>query len=289
MNKPRKIDLFIRSAIKNHTSFRCPKCRLKMTVKEKSLSCKNSHSFNISKKGYVNLLLSAHDSIYSKALFEARRKTTEAGVFDPMINVVADMINDNHLYGKISILDAGCGEGSISSKIYSHLNFKEVEFHGIDISKEGIALAGNCELPMLWSVGDLSVLPYQDHVFDVVLNILSPCNYSEFFRVMKKNALIIKVVPGTGYLREFRDILFAGSNKASYSNERVKSLFKNNVDGFNSQRIRYTFSPDEKQLQNLIDMTPLLVDRSPCAEEVEKLKKIQAISLDYEILTGRKA
>ncbi len=288
MNKLSKMDAFLASAFKYQHTFQCPKCRSSMALINKNLICESNHSFDISKKGYVNLLLAPHDSIYSKSLFQARQKTADAMVFHILMDAVAESIN--RLCGKesISILDAGCGEGSISAGIYKRLGARDIEFHGIDISKEGISIAGNCGLPILWSVGDLSNLPYKNEAFDVILNVLSPSNYSEFFRVMKKNSTMIKVVPGPGYLREFRNILFSSTSRASYSNQNVKDLFKKNLSNFKSQKMQYSFSPDELQLHNLIEMTPLLVDRSLASAEKEKLKKIQTISLDYEILTGSK-
>ena len=37
-------------------NFICPVCSQQLTVKEKSYICKNRHTFDISSKGYVNLL-----------------------------------------------------------------------------------------------------------------------------------------------------------------------------------------------------------------------------------------
>ena len=36
----------------------CPKCRLPLTKLDRTYKCSNNHSYDISKYGYVNLLLS---------------------------------------------------------------------------------------------------------------------------------------------------------------------------------------------------------------------------------------
>ena len=38
---------------------------------------------------------------------------------------------------------------------------------------------------ILYGVADLARLPFQNRTIDVVLNILSPANYGEFYRILR--------------------------------------------------------------------------------------------------------
>ncbi len=56
-------------------------------------------------------------------------------------------------------------------------------------------------------IGDLANLPLLDNSIDILLNLLSPANYQEFARVLKPGGLLIKVIPGSEYLKEVRQAL----------------------------------------------------------------------------------
>ena len=93
------------------------------------------------------------------------------------------------------VLDVGCGEGYYLNQLYSDekINSK-CKLFGIDISREGISLATRYENSILWSVSDLSNLPFENGKFDIIIDILSPSNYSEFTRVLNKGGVVIKVI-----------------------------------------------------------------------------------------------
>ncbi|MBA5735303.1 rRNA (guanine-N1)-methyltransferase, partial [Escherichia coli] len=73
-----------------------------------------------------------------------------------------------------------------------------------------------------WTVADLANCPNQAETADVILNILSPSNYVEFKRLLKKDGFLLKVVPEANYLRELREFIYV-DEKSSYSNESVTS------------------------------------------------------------------
>ena len=74
-------------------------------IKESSVLCENNHCFNISKKGYVNLVKNNAKTIYDKKLFESRSKIYEYGIYDEL---------------------------SDSTTFSWHLNFKSIERPVID-------------------------------------------------------------------------------------------------------------------------------------------------------------
>ena len=50
----------------------------------------------------------------------------------------------------------------------------------------------------------LSNLTFENGKFDIIIDILSPSNYSEFTRVLNKGGVVIKVIPDEHYLKEIR-------------------------------------------------------------------------------------
>ena len=59
----------------------CPKCSAPLTFSEKHFECVNRHSFDISAKGYVNLLLGAKAGVHgdNKEMITARRSFLSLG------------------------------------------------------------------------------------------------------------------------------------------------------------------------------------------------------------------
>lgn len=268
--------------------FQCPKCTQPLHLESFSLRCRNRHSYDLSKKGYIHLLLKKDPSIYSKELFEARNRCAQRGVFQPLTRKIGELMESHSLpWNEIAVLDAGCGEGSLTRQLAAREALHGSLFCGIDISKEGILQAAREPSSILWTVGDLAQLPYQNESFHWILNILSPANYKEFARVLKPGGIILKVVPGARYLQSIRDVVYRGTQGQTYDNAKIKEHFQRNVTGMEIYPLSYTLTPDEDTLRDLLDMTPLLLDKIPNEKQWAELKKIQTWSLDYEILLGK--
>lgn len=252
---------------KNHEVFKCPVCSGLMFMNDSnSLTCNSRHCFDLSKKGYINLLVSNNAPVYSKELFEARHKVCRTGFYEPLIDKLAKIIEQ---YQKsinrraINILDAGCGEGSHIYELFKRMKGKAVyNAVGVDISKDSINMAANNNTEIIWCVADLARLPFQNRSFDVILNILSPANYKEFDRILTNDGIQVKVVPGSQYLKELREILRNDGETINYSNNKVINHFSHNLDIMDIQNINYKFAVDEEVLPDCIKMTPLTWGKS---------------------------
>lgn len=278
---------------KNQRIFKCPVCSGTMSINDlNSLACDSRHCFDLSKKGYLNLLTSNNAPVYSKELFESRHKVCRSGFYEPLIEMLSKIISQ---YGnrickeKITILDAGCGEGSHIYDIFKRRkgNSKDT-FVGVDISKDSINIAASNNTDIIWSVADLSRLPFHDKSFDVVLNILSPANYSEFNRILSDKGIVIKVVPGSQYLKELRETIYNDKEAINYSNNKVIDYFSQRLDIVDIKNINYKFAVDEELLPHFIKMTPLTWGKSTESLNCIFQKNISSITVDLAIIIGMK-
>lgn len=263
--------------------FTCPICHSAMKVMDsKSMICSNLHTFDFTKQGYINFITHPVNTKYNKKLFEARRKLiVDGGFFEPLSRQIANIINE-HLGNTISVLDMGCGEGSHLSTICESVN-KDIVGVGIDISKEGIREASKNYANKIWAVADLANTPFQDATFDVILNILSPSNYTEFNRLLKTNGTVIKIVPQSGYLKELREKIF---ENRPYSNEDTVKRFHEHFRFVDRLRITYSKKLTKSAIEWLVQMTPMTWSKKEKLAQFLNKDSVE-ITVDLEILIGK--
>lgn len=265
-------------------NFICPSCHKKVELQErKSLVCSNGHRFDLAKKGYIHLLNQSSQTKYDNELFIARRNVMGGHFFEPVIEKMAEITNQ--FQGSKTIVDAGCGEGSHLHKLQAKLSGEVIGF-GLDIAKEGIQQATSLDSHTAWIVADLANCPLADESVDFIYNILSPSNYSEFQRLLKKDGLLLKVIPNREYLYQIRELFY--KNEKEYDNEQTKQLFDDKFSIIQSERIKYDVKMEQPLLNDLIRMTPL--SWSASEEQLKKVQDIteQTITVDVTILIGRK-
>ena len=262
----------------NMKLFRCPFCSHPfIRSRHFGLRCSQGHNFDLARNGYCNFLASAPKNDYQRDLFLARRRVFKAGLYQPLIVEISKLILDQG-WKSVVILDAGCGEGSLLSQLYLLLApGLTCSFLGMDINKEGIRLAGALGEPIIWGVADLAQLPLAANSVDAVLNILAPANYGEFKRVLKPGGMVIKVLPGPGYLREIRNQL---EIDVPYSNEEVLNHLGKQLKIQVQKRIYYQSRPGKALWPHLLKMTPLTRYR----ERV--IKPVPFLTIELELLKG---
>lgn len=252
---------------------RCPACGTAFSQSGASLVCAKGHTFDPSKKGYVHFVPNAAPSHYDRTLFEARRHILEAGFYDPVIDAIRNAMPENPGV----VLDAGCGDGTFTKRLQGETTV------GIDLSKDAIQLAARGGGPILWAVGDLTVLPLADASVDVILNLFSPAHYAEFMRVLKPDGMLIKLVPQEGYLRQIRALMGDRLRKGQYSNEAVVTHLSGNLCIRDRMRITYTRSLTKAQAEDFLSMTPLTFGAETGTLDASALT---GITIDVEILVA---
>ena len=263
--------------------FSCPFCQQALFLSENSLKCKNKHSFDLAKFGYVNLAPQVKQSKdYDKSNFQNRQLILEAGFYQPILKKLLEILSS--LSQHDNLLDIGCGEGYYARNLQAQLPAKHI--YAFDLSKESIQLAAKSDhsLTVNWFVGDLAHIPIQDASMNVILDIFSPANYQEFQRVLRKNGLLIKVIPSSQHLQEIRSIVAEQLTNTNYSNHKIIEHFEEAFTITNSYDVAATFSLRENEKAALLHMTPLLFNI-----DIDKIdwSPLTDITIAAKILVGQ--
>ena len=188
----------------------CPKCHLPLHLENKTYKCPNNHCYDISKRGYINLLLNPDKATNnpgdSKDSLVARKAYLNQGYYDAILNQVISMIETYKDHDDLSILDLGCGEGYYTKGLKEH--FLSSDVYGLDISKVAIDMATRYRKDITWIVGNSKNIPIQDHSLDFVCALFTVVNKDELKRILKEHGYIIHVTANPHNLIEIKELIY---------------------------------------------------------------------------------
>lgn len=258
--------------------FICPVCGQALVQEQNSFKCENRHSFDRSKYGYVNLLMSQRSSAKhsgdDKLMVKARTAFLDKGYYDPLRDaVVGEVVKYRSEIKKI--LDVGCGECWYTAAVFNALG---ADTAGIDISKDAlIAGAKRCHELSL-AVASVTKLPVADSSVDLVMNMFAPVCEKEFARVLRNGGFLLRAVVLEHHL--------FGLKQAVYENPYENPPPDIETVGFeilNRCDIKYRIKLDSNEdIVNLFKMTPYYYKTS--REDQQKLNELN--SLETEIGFG---
>ncbi len=253
------------------SNFICPVCKSRISLFERTYKCPNNHCFDLSKAGYVNLLMSQQSSLKrhgdDKLMVKARRDFLEKGFYDKLRQVLCETLKESLPENSV-IVDVGCGEGYYTSEISKVNNF---EIFGIDISKDALKYASKSAENGRFAVASAFSLPFADENADCVLSVFAPSAYEEFHRVLKSDGKLIKAIPLSEHLWELKCALY----KEPYKNKPEKrndKLFK----PVSLKELKYKINLTKKEdIENLFKMTPYYYKTS--REDAERLLSLKSL------------
>jgi len=267
----------------------CPNCKTVLVREDKMYRCINAHSFDISKQGYINLLLSNQKKKQSpgdnKAMITARDLFLHTGHYDFLIDhidrtsaslelMTSDPSKPHHL------LDIGCGTGYYTRHL---LNKYDLIKTGLDISKDGVTKASKKDKDSTYLVGSAFNLPIADNSTDIILNIFSPIDLKEVNRVLKTDGVFIKVIPYGNHMKEVAALVYdsfiphTSTIETDLDNDTSFTII-------DSQQIEKTLTLVDPDIQNLISMTPYLYKFKQ--EDLEQLKEL-TVSISFRVIMAR--
>lgn len=254
--------------------FICPVCGEILTQTQNAFKCGNGHSFDRSKYGYVNLLMSqksrAKHSGDDKLMVKARTAFLDKGYYNPLRDAAIEELLKYR--GEIRrILDVGCGECMYTAAVSQALG---AETAGIDISKEALIAGSKRCSELLLAVAGVSRLPVEDSYIDLVLNFFAPVNGNEFSRVLREKGLLLRAVVLKRHL--------FGLKEAVYDKPYENPEPDNEIEGFriiSSRNIEYSIRLDSNEdILNLFKMTPYYYKTS--REDQEKLLNLDTLETE---------
>jgi len=259
----------------------CPVCGKRLLADEQSLHCVQGHTFDIARQGYVNLL-PGKGAFYPLELFRNRREVFDRGFYAPLLERMEQLILRHVKSENPVLLDAGCGEGYYAGNLLKDRPCVKVAF---DISREAVQLGAQRYGDVTFIVADLKRIPLPSHSVDCVLDVLTPADYSEFTRVLKKSGCVIKAIPGEHYLQQLRALAQDQLRSGPYESDRVKDYFALHMQCVQHERVTCTLPVTQEEARAFARMTPMLqrVD-----VEALDLSGVKEITVDMELLVGKK-
>ena len=229
----------------------CPICGELLMKQDRSYVCANRHSFDVARQGHVNLLPVQHKRSLSPGdtaeQVVSRRSFLDGGFYAPIRDALCAMAKDYGCAGPI--LDIGCGEGYYSAGLAQALN---AELLGLDISKEAVRYAAGRYKNATWICASAAHLPVKDQSFGMITSLFALTMPEEFKRVLRADGAFIQVLAAEDHLLGLKNII--------YPELHHKEKFTTpDIPGFclvESRPVRFTFTVEGQQVQNLLSMTP---------------------------------
>lgn len=249
----------------------CPVCKELLSRQENSLKCKNNHSFDFSKEGYVNLLLTSKSGDKtgdSKDSARARHIFLAKGYYDCLKNAITQKMHG-------TILDICCGDG-----YYDDYNGT---LYGFDISKEMVRLASKSNKNGNYFVANLASIPVESESIDTAVHLFAPFNDKEFSRILKKDGRLYSVIPGENHLFEMKSIVY---DKPYKNDEKTPDVTL--LEMVSKQRVTEKVEIGAEDLKTLFSMTPYFYRTSQ--ENRSRLDSVDVteLTVDFIITEYRK-
>lgn len=249
----------------------CPICKEQLNLVGRAWACPKSHSYDVARQGYVNLLPVQHkhslDPGDTREQVLSRRAFLEAGFYAPIAEAIIQEGRALGITGEI--LDVGCGEGYYSARVSQALG---LPLTGLDISKEAVRCAAAKYKDARWLCATAAHIPVEDGSAGLLMSLFALTLPQEFWRVLGENGYFFQVLAAEDHLLGLKEIIY----------DQLTRKEKNSVPelpGFalvKSRPIRFSFTVEGGQVQDLLAMTPHLFRMGKAG--AQRLKQTESLT-----------
>ena len=267
--------------------FVCPKCGEKLNIEDKRAVCPLSHSYDRSKDGYYNLLLSGSGGVHgdNKEMVLARRAFLGAGFYAPLAKRLSSLVQEYTKEGG-AVLDAGAGEGYYTDIIERDLYLRDgkSDVSAFDISKDAVRQIHKKNQRISLAVAGSYHMPIADGDFDTVINTFSPLALDETRRVLRLDGIFIMAIPGEDHLFDLKSVIYDTPYKNTVADTQLEG-FELLLD----EPLTYKMNLDTKEkINDLFMMTPYAYrTKQGDREKVKSLENLECTA-DFRIFVYKK-
>jgi len=249
----------------------CPVCGEQLNLSDRQYRCIRNHSFDMARQGYVNLLtVQQKHSLNPGDTREqvlSRREFLEAGFYRPIADTLIHEAMKMGITGQI--LDVGCGEGWYSAQLADAL---DAPLTGLDISKEAVRCAAAKYKGKQWLCATAAHIPVADGSVSLLTSLFALTLPQEFSRVLKRDGYYFQVLAAEDHLLGLKGIIYDQLNFKEKNTVPELPRF----ELVKSVPIRFSFTVEGKQVQNLFSMTPHVFRIGK--EGAERLRKTEVLT-----------
>ena len=229
----------------------CPVCGAELNRLDNRYVCPRGHSFDIARQGYVNLLTvqqkHSRNPGDTREQVLSRREFLEADFYAPIAQTLIDTAKGLGISGPV--LDVGCGEGYYSARLAQALG---APLTGLDISKEAVRCAAGKYKGAQWLCATASHIPVADGSAALLTSLFALTAPEEFHRVLEQDGYFFQVLAAQDHLLGLKRIIY---DQLTFKEKDTQPEFPG-FERVQSVPIRFSFTVEGKQVQNLLSMTP---------------------------------
>lgn len=270
--------------------FICPKCKEQLNKMANSLVCKNGHSFDLARQGYVNLLMpnkrhslspgDTREMVLSRRRFLESRKYE---IFSDKLNEIVAALSANSQ--KTTIIDCGCGEGYYDGRLCEYFEKLKINYKlcGFDISKEAVKAAAGKYKQISFAVASTFDIPFGDNTSDIAIAVFSPMVEKEFCRILKSGGYLIYAVPGARHLMGLKEAVYDEPYENAEKDTEYNGFFfvkRHSVSG--------KIAVSGEEAVDLFKMTPYYYKTEPSAIDKIRLKGEIETEIQFDFLVYKK-
>lgn len=266
----------------------CPVCLEPLAPASASLICRNGHSYDVARHGYVTLrAASGRAAVGDDArMIAARLAVQRAGHFEPLTVALAEEARTVANSGVLLILDVGAGTGHHLAGVLEAL--PDAVGVAVDASRDASRRAARAHPRIAAVRGDIwQKIPLTDASVDLAMSVFAPRNGAELARVVRPGGALVVVTPAPDHLRELATL-----HTVSVDPVKPQRLRQQLTHGFRSsgvRRIVWTLTLTRPEIEAVLGMGPAGMHLRPDLEDrLDALGEPVIVTASVDLRTFRR-